>query len=54
VVLGGAQPQPFRAFLRAGWRERRRELAIHRDFGRAVKRARNAAEGRPEEEPPRE
>jgi sulfate permease, SulP family len=52
VVLGGVQPQPFRALVRAGWRTRRHELAIHRDFGRAVERARNAAAGRPEEEPP--
>jgi sulfate permease, SulP family len=43
VVLGGVRPQPFRALVRAGWRERRRGLAIHRDFGRAVERARQVA-----------
>ena len=43
VVLGGVRPQPLRALVRAGWRERRGALAIHRDFGRAVERARQAA-----------
>ncbi|HEX2162725.1 MAG TPA: C4-dicarboxylic acid transporter DauA [Thermoanaerobaculia bacterium] len=43
VVLGGVQEQPLRALLRGGWRERR-GLAIHRDLGRAVDRARREAE----------
>jgi anti-anti-sigma regulatory factor len=52
VVLGGVRPQPFRALVRAGWRGRRHELAIHRDFGRAVERARLAAAGRRDAEIP--
>lgn len=36
VVLGGIQPQPMRALLRAGWRNRPGEVLLHREYERAL------------------
>ena len=36
VVLAGLQPQPFRALVRAGWRNRAGEVLLRRSFERGV------------------
>jgi hypothetical protein len=41
------QPQPLRAFARAGWRNRKGRLRIFRDFHRAVETARRHVGGAP-------
>ena len=45
VILAGVQPQPMRAFARAGWRNRRGFLRIFRSFDRAILLARHYAPG---------
>jgi SulP family sulfate permease len=43
VILAGVQPQPLRAFARAGWRNRKGRLRIFRSFERGVALARQHA-----------
>ncbi len=40
VALGGLQPQPFRALVKAGWRNRPGEVVLRKSFERAVEEAR--------------
>jgi SulP family sulfate permease len=40
VVLAGLQPQPFRALVRAGWRNRAGEVLLRRSFERGVEAVR--------------
>jgi SulP family sulfate permease len=40
VIVAGAQDQPMRALVKAGWRERRDHLSVGRDLARAVDEAR--------------
>jgi SulP family sulfate permease len=44
VILADVQPQPLRAFARAGWRNRKGRLRIFRDFHRAIAVARRHVE----------
>ena len=40
VIVAGAQDQPMRALVKAGWSERRDHLVVRRDLARAVEEAR--------------
>jgi sulfate permease, SulP family len=44
VIVAGAQPQPLRALLRAGWRNRQGRLRIFRAFEKGVEVGRRHAE----------
>lgn len=41
VVLAGLQPQPFRALVRAGWRNRPGELLLRRSFAKGLQAVRS-------------
>ena len=43
VIVAGAQPQPLRALIRAGWRNRKGKLRIFRSFERGVEVGRRHA-----------
>ena len=40
VIVAGAQDQPMRVLVKAGWRERREHLVVRRDLAKAVEEAR--------------
>ncbi|HUP41940.1 MAG TPA: C4-dicarboxylic acid transporter DauA [Thermoanaerobaculia bacterium] len=42
VALAGLQPQPFRALVRAGWRNRPGEIVLRRSFERGIEAVRQA------------
>ncbi len=46
VALGGVQPQPFRALVKAGWRNHPGEMVVRRSFEHAVEDVRAFCESR--------